>query len=39
MNTPELNTFVPDEIDLADACPKELIVDEGHESDEDSDAL
>ena len=35
MNTPELNPFVPHEIDMADACPKELIVDEGHESDED----
>ena len=28
MNTPELNLFVPQEIDMADACPKELIVDE-----------
>ena len=39
MNTPELNPFVPDEIDRADACPKELIVDEGHESYEDIDIL
>ena len=37
MNTPELNPFVPDEIDMADACPEELIVDEDQESDEDID--
>ena len=35
MNTPELNPFVPDEIDIADACPEELIVYKDHESDED----
>ena len=34
MNIPELNLFVPHAIDMAGACPKELIVDEGHESDE-----
>ena len=39
MYTPELNPFVPDEFDMADACPKELIVDEDHESDEDFDIL
>ena len=37
MSTPELSPFVPDEIDIANACPKELIVDEDHESDEDID--
>ena len=31
MNTPELNLFFPDEIDVVEACPKELIVDENHE--------
>ena len=35
----ELNAFFPDEIDMADACPKEHIVDEGHDSDEDFDIL
>ena len=39
VNTPELNPFVPDEIDTADACPEELIVDEDHESEEDIDIL
>ena len=39
MSTPELSPFVPDEIDIANACPKELIVDEDHESDEDIDIL
>ena len=39
MNTLELNPFVPDEIDMADAGPEELIVDEDHESDEDIDIL
>ena len=39
MNTPQLNPFVPDEIDMADACPEELFVDEDHESDEDIDIL
>ena len=39
MNTPELNPFVPDEIDMANACPEELIVDEDNESDEDIDIL
>ena len=31
--------FVPDEIDMADACPEKLIVDEDHKSDEDIDIL
>ena len=39
MNTPELNPFVPDEIDVVEACLKELVVDEDHESDEDIDIL
>ena len=39
MSTPELNPFVPHEIDKADACPKEPIVDEDHESDEDINNL
>ena len=32
MNSPEPNQFVPDEIEMADACPEVLIVYEGHES-------
>ena len=39
MNTPELNPFVPDEIDMAGAYPEELIADEDHESEEDIDIL
>ena len=39
MNTPELHPFVPNEIDEADTCPKELVIDEDHESDKDSDIL
>ena len=33
VNTHELNPFASGEIELADACPKELIIDEDHESD------
>ena len=39
VNTPELNPFVPDEINTADACPVEQIINEDHESDEDIDTL
>ena len=39
MNTPELKPFVFHEIDMANACPKELIVDKGHESDEATNIL
>ena len=39
MNTPELNPFVPDEIDMTDTCTEELIVNEDHESDEFIDIL
>ena len=33
MNTPERSPFVPDEIEISDACPEELIFDEDHERD------
>ena len=39
MNTPDLNPFVPDEIDLVHARPEELIVNEDHASDEGIDIL
>ena len=39
MNTTELNPFVPHETDMADTCPKKLVVDEDHESDEDINIL
>ena len=39
MNTPELKPFVPDEIDLTDACPEELMADEDDERDNDIDIL
>ena len=35
MNTPELNPFVPDEMDMIDAYPMVQIVDEDHKRDED----
>ena len=39
MSTTELKPFVLHKIDMADACPKELIVEEGYENDEEINNL